>query len=110
MLGTSATITPARGIPIAPRTPAPPTQPSAFAVGSATQIPPAPATPPVIAPLNVRFVQPTAPQRLPQGTKPIENDVKRDDAWKRQARDAFIRGVVYALLIVIVATTIYLLR
>ena len=53
---------------------------------------------------------PPPPQRLPQGTKqPMENDVKHDDVWSRQARDAFIRGIVYALLIVIVATTIYLL-
>jgi eukaryotic-like serine/threonine-protein kinase len=110
MLGTAPpTITPARGVPISPRTPA---KPSVFAVGSRTQIPPAPPTPPVIAPVNVRFVKqsvPPPPQRLPQGTKPIENDAKPDAAWKRQARDAFIRGVVYALLIVIVATTIYFL-
>jgi serine/threonine protein kinase len=113
MLGSAPpTITPARGVPIAPRTPAPTTKPSVFAVGSRTQIPPAPATPPVIAPVNVRFVQPSMPpppQRLPQGTKPIENDLTHDAAWKRQARDAFIRGVVYALLIVIVAVTIYFL-
>jgi serine/threonine protein kinase len=108
MLGTGPTITPARGVPISPRTPA---KPSAFAVGSRTQIPPLSPTTPAIAPLNVRFVQPSTPpppQRLPQGTKPIENDTQAS-AWKRQARDAFIRGVVYALLIVIVATTIYLL-
>jgi serine/threonine protein kinase len=106
MLGTAPSKTPARGVPISPRTPA---QPSAFAVGSRTQIPPVPPTPPVVvAPLNVRFVQPSAPPRIAQGTKqPMEQDVKRDDAWKRQARDAFIRGIVYALLAVIVAATIY---
>jgi eukaryotic-like serine/threonine-protein kinase len=106
MLGVPPTITPARGVPISPRTPA---TPSAFAVGSRTQIPPAQPTPPVIAPLKVRFVAPSVPppQRMAQGTKPVENELTRSDAWKRQARDAFIRGVVYALLIVIVATTIY---
>ncbi|HEY5945888.1 MAG TPA: hypothetical protein VIV40_10380, partial [Kofleriaceae bacterium] len=84
-------------------------------IGSRTQIPPVPPTPPAIAPLRVRFAPaptttPSPPARMAAGTtSPEATEVKRDEVWQRQARDAFIRGVVYALLIVIVAAVIYAL-
>ncbi|HEY5926364.1 MAG TPA: serine/threonine-protein kinase [Kofleriaceae bacterium] len=124
MLGSAATITPSRGVPIVPRAPATPSKPSVFAIGSRTAIPPVQATPapPVVAPVvpqpvKVRFITPSTapvpPTRLPTGTSsPMATEPTRaatDDAWKRQARDAFIRGAVYALLLVIVAATIYYL-
>ena len=45
---------------------------------------------------------------MPAGTSaPVVSEAKPADAWKHQARDAFIRGVVYALLVVGVAAIIY---
>jgi len=133
MLRETATVTPAHGVPIVPRTPAR-AKPTDFAVGSRTQIPPVPPTPApvarapvatplppapavapqVIAPVNVRFVTPRVapppPVRMPTGTSaPVVSEPKQAEAWKRQARDAFIRGVVYALLIVAVGAAMYLL-
>jgi serine/threonine-protein kinase len=128
----SATLTPSRGVPIVPRPPAPPTRPSEFAVGSRTQIPPVPVTPPVLsAPVIgrpvatpvvalpvVRFVTPqrpasapsiTPPARMPSGTSSPVPEPAPDSAWTRQAQSAFLRGVLLALLAVAVAAAIYLL-
>jgi eukaryotic-like serine/threonine-protein kinase len=105
MLGTAPrTVTPARGVPISPRTPA---KPSAFAVGSRTQIPPVQPTPPVIAPVSIRFVQqsvPPPPQRMPQGTKPIENDKHTNVST---ARGAVLRGMLIGMLLVAIAAAVY---
>ncbi|HEU4613421.1 MAG TPA: hypothetical protein VFS15_15120, partial [Kofleriaceae bacterium] len=112
LLGSSVTVTPARGVPIVPRAPAAPaTPPSQFAVGSRTQIPPVPPTPPV-APLRVRFVTPSAappppPARMPTGTTPIANEAQV--VARREWREDFVRGFVYALLVAAVAIGVYLL-
>src|SRR5262245_50357128 len=107
LLRSAATITPSRGVPIVPRAPATPSKPSVFAIGSRTQIPPvkptpspglvppAPETPVTVVPayvpqpVNVRFVTPAAPSpTLPTAS----SSPQPDRTWKRQARDAFIRG------------------
>ncbi len=121
ILGTPATVTPARGVPIVPRSPATPTQPSVFAIGSRTAIPPVPPTPPpavapvvapVIAPLNVRFAQP--PQRMPQGTRqpnlvaPVP-PAAHAATWHSQARSAVLRGMLIAIVLVALAAAVYVL-
>ncbi len=70
----------------------------------------------MIAPLSVRFVQSPAqqpvqpPQRMPQGTRePAIAAAKPADGWTRQARGAFLRGVLIAMLLVAIAALVYLL-
>jgi serine/threonine-protein kinase len=121
LLGSATTVTPARGVPIPPRTPAPPTRPSEFAVGSRTQITPVPPTPapvqPAPAPLKVRFATPrvsadappTPPTRMPSGTSPIQNDPAGQAIARSEWREDFIRGFVYALVIAAVGVGVYLM-
>jgi eukaryotic-like serine/threonine-protein kinase len=112
MLHSAATMTPSHGVPIPPRTPAR-TPPSArLASGTDTQVPPAPATEPRVVPVyvpqpvRVRFATP--PARMPVGTtSPVRQEPSSSALWKRHARAAFLRGMIYAALLVAVAAAIY---
>jgi serine/threonine protein kinase len=128
MLGTFTPITPAGGNPSGSTLGSP--GPSQFAVGSRTAIPPmTEVAPPRIervpaprTPVRVRFRPPSLspPARLPSGTTPIQNEpvdsraktepsshrVEVEAERRREWRADFLRGFLYALVILAVVAAI----